>query len=659
VLKRTKPQRKSVQIWDHDSEEELIGCLEVTSWDALYDRNESIDRNVDVLTSYINFCVNNIIKTKDVTLYPNTKTWMCKELRTLFHEKDNCLRNINDRTQLKTIQKDINKRIHKCKQDYKTKVEELFHTNCSRDAWKALKKLTGLTKKNVEPSVTNVKAYCDELNVFYSRFDIYDFSRECQELVNVLKCKHDDRIIVSEEEVVMYFSKIKVHKANGPDSLAGRILKLCKDQLAPIFATLFQRSSDECYVPINWKLSEIIPIAKKPRPQCNNDYRPVALSSVAMKCLEKIVKSRLSIEVKVQEDPLQFAYTKQRCVLDPTISIVHDVLKFLDTPSKKNDSRYAKILFIDFSSAFNTIQPHVLIDRLMNMNVNSNIILWIFSFLNQRNQYVKFKGVYSDIATTCTGAPQGCVLSPLLFTLYTSNCRSESLSCKLYKYADDTALIGLCSNTDTEYAHEVERFVNWCSSNFLNLNVQKTKEMIVDFRRGANIHECLVINNEEVERVSNYKYLGTVIDNRLVFTENVNLIYKKANSRLYHLRKLHSLHTDTKIIELFYRSMLESVISFGIAVWYGNCSVASRKKLFRVIKSSIRLGVLNSKSLEELYNFYVMQRADIIISDVNHPLHDMYHLLRSGSRFRTELTRTVRYNKSFVPSSIRLLNNKS
>jgi len=103
--------------------------------------------------------------------------------------------------------------------------------------------------------------------------------------------------------------------------------------------------------------------------------------------------------------------------------------------------------------------------------------------------------------------------------------------------------------------------------------------------------------------------------------------------------------------------MLESIISFGIAAWYGNCSVACKRKLNKVVKASVKLGVSQSKSLEELYNFCVLQRANIIIADGSHPLHVMYCLLRSGSRYRAEYTRTVRYNKSFVPASIRLLNN--
>lgn len=657
VLKRSKPEVKKVQVWDYESEEELIGCFELTDWAVLYDEYESLDHNVDVVTCYIKFCTDMVIKCKDVTIYPNNKPWMCKDLRTLFLEKDKCLTG-KDRDELKVVQKDINKRIFNCKQDYKKKVENMFRTNSTKEAWKGLKKITGLSKKRVEPHVDNLKSYCDELNKFYNRFDVFDFNSKCEELLNILKSKNDVKLVINEDEVVSTFSKIKAHKASGPDTLSGKILKLCKFQLAPVFTLLYQQSLDEACVPNAWKLSEIIPVAKKTHPNCNNDYRPVALTSVAMKCLEKIVKARLLINTDCHQDPLQFAYTKKRCVLDPTISIIHDVLHFLDTPSKKGDSRFVKILFVDFSSAFNTIQIHVLIDRLISMNVNANIIMWVHSFLYQRSQYVKFKGVLSDNVQSNTGAPQGCVLSPLLFTLYTSNCRSESENCKLYKYADDTALIGLCSNDHLSYSLEVDRFVTWCERNFLNLNVHKTKELIIDFRRSPHVHENLLINNVVVERVDNYKYLGTVIDNRLSFEKNVNVIYKKANSRLYSLRKLYHLHVDNTIINLFYISVIESVISFGIAAWYGNCTSVSKRKLQRILGHANRLGVTQSKTLGDLYKFYVLQRANIIRSDPGHPLNSLYCILRSGIRLRAELTRTARYNKSFIPSSIRLLNSQ-
>ena len=108
------------------------------------------------------------------------------------------------------------------------------------------------------------------------------------------------------------------------------------------------------------------------------------------------------------------------------------------------------------------------------------LIVWIQSFLSNRLQYVNFNGTLSDVIEINTGAPQGCVLSAVLFIIYTSDCRSLSKHV-IVKYADDTVIIGLVSNEEdvTTYIHEINHFVDWCDNNFLNLNVKKTKEMIV------------------------------------------------------------------------------------------------------------------------------------------------------------------------------------
>ena len=107
----------------------------------------------------------------------------------------------------------------------------------------------------------------------------------------------------------------------------------------------------------------------------------------------------------------------------------------------------------------------------------------------------------SDVIATNTGAPQGCVLSLLLFTLYTSDCSCASNSCQLMKYADNKALIGRCINDDNDYRNEVTRFSEWCSDNYLQLNVSKTKEMIIDFQRLNPSDPPLYINGEFVESV--------------------------------------------------------------------------------------------------------------------------------------------------------------
>ena len=249
-----------------------------------------------------------------------------------------------------------------------------------------------------------------------------------------------------------------------------------------------------------------------------------------MKCLERIIKSRICEQVKNHVlDGLQFAYTSKRCVEDATLTIIDCALKHLENINTKDSKYFVKVLFVDFSSAFNTIQPHILMQKLNTMNVNSHLVLWIHEYLTCRPQYVKFLNVCSDTLITNTGAPQGCVLSPSLFTLYTSDCKCRYDNCKLIKYADHTALVSLCINNDILYREEVTNFTNCCSDNYLELNVGKTKEMIIDYSTLGVKVPSLIINNEQVEIVNEYKYLGTILDNKFTFTSNVNAIYKKAN----------------------------------------------------------------------------------------------------------------------------------
>lgn len=148
-------------------------------------------------------------------------------------------------------------------------------------------------------------------------------------------------------------------------------------------------------------------------PQDNNDYRPVALTSNVMKSF-KIIIGKLCKEVEPSLDQYQFVYKCNRSTNDAISTLTQLVLKHLE-------SLAARLFFIDFSSVFNSIQPHKLLEKLVNLGVNHFIINWYYSFLKRRIQQVKFDSVLSDVAVSSTGAPQGCVSSPFLFTLYTDD----------------------------------------------------------------------------------------------------------------------------------------------------------------------------------------------------------------------------------------------
>lgn len=118
---------------------------------------------------------------------------------------------------------------------------------------------------------------------------------------------------------------------------------------------------------------------KKNNITCLNDYRPVALTSVIMKVLERLVCKDLS---SITLDPYHFAYRANRSVDDAVSLCVHFILQHLES-----SSTYARILFVDFSAAFNTIVPVKLIHTLQELGVNSFLCKWIYSFLCDRNRW--------------------------------------------------------------------------------------------------------------------------------------------------------------------------------------------------------------------------------------------------------------------------------
>lgn len=266
----------------------------------------------------------------------------------------------------------------------------------------------------------------------------------------------------------------------------------------------------------------------------------------------------------------------------------------------------------------------------------------------------------SNVIVTNTGAPQGCVLSPVLFSLYTDDCRSVSDDCTIVKYADDTVILGKIVNDNYEgYLTQVKKFVEWSKLNFLELNVKKTKEMIIDFRnKNKNVPDLITVEEEIVERVKHYKYLGFWIDDELKGSYNTEMVSKKCNQRLHFLRILNNLHVEKVIISLFYKSAVESIINFSLTAWYGKLTYRDKNKLGRIVKKSSKLGA-QTIALDKLYQTGTIKQVEKIMKDETHPLHNCYTYLRSGTRLALPIQRTERYRKSFVPKSILLFNHLS
>ena len=300
-----------------------------------------------------------------------------------------------------------------------------------------------------------------------------------------------------------------------------------------------------------------------------------------------------------------------------------------------------------------------MLKKLIDKHVNSKLIMWIHRFLTGRRQYVRFKDCLSESKTINTGAPQGCVLSASLFTIYESDHETDDNRWVIIKYADDTVIIGLLTDEDDPnanfYTSEIERFNAWCKYNFLNLNVNKTKEMILDYRIDKSELIPIKISGQAVDVVKTYKYLGTTLDDKLDGDENINNVYKKANQRLYFVRKLRKCHIDKTIMSMFYKSVVESVLTFCMLCWYGGISYQARKKVERIVTSAVKLGC-DAQSLEDLYNTLIVKKCDQIMNDDSHPLSSNFVSLPSKRRLAAIRCRTERFRKTFVPSAVRQRN---
>ncbi|KAI3376159.1 hypothetical protein L3Q82_016681 [Scortum barcoo] len=199
--------------------------------------------------------------------------------------------------------------------------------------------------------------------------------------------QHKSSPLITTDQVRGQLRKLRPRKAAGPDKVCPRLLKTCAAELGEPLQWIFNLSLQIGRVPTLWKTSRIVPVPKKNRPSELNDFRPVALTSHLMKTLERLFLSLLRPQVQHAQDRLQFAYQPGVGVEDAILYLLHRA------------------------------QPPLLRDKLSRMGVDPQLMDWISDYLTGRPQYVGLKDIKSDTVVSSTGAPQGTVLAPLLFTL--------------------------------------------------------------------------------------------------------------------------------------------------------------------------------------------------------------------------------------------------
>ena len=184
-----------------------------------------------------------------------------------------------------------------------------------------------------------------------------------------------------------------------------------------------------------------------------------------------------------------------------------------------------------------------------------------------------------------TGSPQGCVMLAYLFALYTNDCRSSTKCCHVIKYADDTAIIALINDPAKDellYRRQIADTAQWCRDHNLILNTKKTKELIYDVQRNKPEYTPVQVNNESVTQVKTFKYLGVLLSDDMTWSDHVGSITSEANKRLFFLRKLNQAGVDKSIMEMFYNSVVMSVMTYCVSPFYNALNSLDKKKLERI-----------------------------------------------------------------------------
>ncbi len=186
------------------------------------------------------------------------------------------------------------------------------------------------------------------------------------------------------------------------------------------------------------------------------------------------------------------------------------------------------------------------------------------------------------------------------------------------------------------------------------------KELIMDFRRRAPPLQPLIIKGTEVERTVSYTILGLHVSENLSWAKNTATTVKRAQQRLYFIRPLKKARLRCQPLICVYRGLIESILTSGIIVWYGNTTLAERKSLQRVIKTTERVIGSNLHSMYTIYTQCCRQKAQSIIKDKHHPAHDLFKWVDTGYNLRHHRpvsisTHRARLHKSFFPATVRLV----
>ena len=361
------------------------------------------------------------------------------------------------------------------------------------------------------------------------------------------------------------------------DPLPSWLLKECVDELSPIVTSIVNASLNHAIVPLPLKTALIRPLLKKSGldKEVLKNYRPVSNLSFISKVLEKVVAKRLDDHMLDNNlySSVQSAYRERHSTETALLKVQSDILTALDSGSG------AVLLMLDLSAAFDTIDHGILLSRLNSLyGINGDALDWFKSYLSNRVQRVIIGDTVSECKNLNFGVPQGSVLGPKIYCMYTKPISDIIAGHGLshHCYADDTQLyiaIEHSANLHSELLR-MERCVadirNWMRHNMLKLNDDKTELIVFASRYNQHLYSdaSMMIGNTTVVCEPQVKNLGVIFDQVMSMRQHVNYTSRTAR---FHLRNISRIrrYIPEESCKLVVQSLVTSRLDYSNGLLYG------------------------------------------------------------------------------------------
>ena len=357
-------------------------------------------------------------------------------------------------------------------------------------------------------------------------------------------------------DVEKLLSALVPNSAPGPDELHPLLLQKLADIVAAPIAHIFRLSLDEGHLPNEWKEAVVRPIHKGGQRQLPENYRPISLTSVLCKVLERLVKKRLAehLERLSLLSTRQHGFRQNRSCITNLLWARESWINAVDNGNRID------VIFVDFSRAFDKVPHQRLIRKLGSYGIQGKLLTWISNFLTNRSIRVKVNDVISTPVSVSSGVPQGSVLGPELFKIYVNDL-PDALNIDSLLYADDLKLwASVSSNEEADYIQSaLTSLHNWSITWELPVNYSKCSVLPI----GANDPFArYYIGDNPLNPVSSERDLGVVVTWNLKTSLETSRKVASASRLLGAIRRSFT-RMSPELFRKLYVSHVRPVLEFG------------------------------------------------------------------------------------------------